>query len=162
MTTSLQEGGERESISLSLQGPGELAFVEGTMNTDKYIQYMDNYMLPSKKTLFRRRKDWEYQQDNAPCHVSKTAIAYFLERRIPVKKWRARSPDLNPIETICEILDRRPRKNNISSIAQFKSLIGQEWIALKKDRKLFQSLVNSMPKRVEKWSRLREGSSSIE
>jgi len=76
---------------------------------------------------------------------------------IPVKKWPARSPDLNPMETIWEILDCLLRKNNISSIAQLKSLIGQEWIALKKDRKLFQNLVNSMPKRVEELIKAKGG-----
>jgi len=61
------------------------------------------------------------------------------------------------VYAIWEILDRRLRKNNISSIAQLKSLIGQEWIALKKDRKLFQNLVNSMPKRVEELIKAKGG-----
>ncbi|KAJ4440670.1 hypothetical protein ANN_08818 [Periplaneta americana] len=48
------------------KGMGELAFVEGTVNSDTYIQLMQNYLLPSKRKLLGRRQIWLYQQDNAP------------------------------------------------------------------------------------------------
>ena len=53
---------------MSSRGLGELAFVEGTMNTDKYLKHMDECMLPSKKKLFGRRRVWMYQQKRpVPC-----------------------------------------------------------------------------------------------
>jgi len=94
--------------------------------------------------------DWAFQQDNAPCHVSKKSIAFFQkQRKIPIEKWPPRSPDLNLIETIWEFLDRRLGQHSISSLDELSRLTALEWRALNKDRTLIKKLVNSMPDRVE-------------
>jgi len=86
------------SIVLLGKGRGELHFVQGTVNSEKYINIMEEVMIPSKKRIFGRRKEWLYQQDNAPCHTSKKTMKWLNDQKIPLLKWPARSPDLNIIE----------------------------------------------------------------
>ena len=155
----VQKGGGSVMVwgCMSSKGLGELAFVEGNMNTDKYLEHMENYMIPSKKKLFGRRKEWIYQQDNAPCHVSKKALEWFRKRGIPVEKWPPRSPDMNPIEHIWNILARRLQKYSISTTKDLKLRLAEEWETLKKDGKLIANLVNSMPERVEALIKVKGG-----
>jgi len=54
-----------------------------------------------------------------------------------VEKWPARSPDMNPIEEVWDLLERRIEKHSISTLAELKRRIAEEWIALSKNRKIF-------------------------
>ena len=65
----VQKGGGSVMVwgCMSFKGLGELAFVEGNINTDRYLEHLENYMIPSEKKLFGRRNEWIHQQDNAPC-----------------------------------------------------------------------------------------------
>ena len=51
-------------------------------------------------------KEHEFQQDNAPIHVSKATRAFFQESNMQVMDWPAYSPDLNPIENVWGLLSR--------------------------------------------------------
>lgn len=67
---AVQAGGEAVMIwgCITSEGPGELQFVEGTMNSVKYCHTMKEFMLPSANKLLG--ENFIYQQDNAPCHTS--------------------------------------------------------------------------------------------
>lgn len=147
----VQKGGGSVMVwgCVSAKGCGELAFIEGTMNTDKYLDVMENYLLPSKKKLFGRRKTWLYQQDNAPCHVSRKALAWFEQKRIPLLKWPARSPDMNPIEEIWDLLARKLTKIKINSVKELKAALASAWQELSKNKGLLKDLIRSMPRRVQ-------------
>ncbi|CAG9840214.1 unnamed protein product [Diabrotica balteata] len=47
-----------------------------------------------------------FQQDSAPCQVSKVIMKYFKDNNITLLDWSGNSPDLNPIENfwaICKV-----------------------------------------------------------
>ena len=52
---------------ISAKGPGCLVPVQGTLNAERYVNLLQQYLLPQAATWFPN-SPWEFQQDNAPCH----------------------------------------------------------------------------------------------
>ena len=69
------------------------------MNTDKYIQVLDENLWPVV-TRHSPNQPWIFQEDNTPCHVSRAANAWKSENNIPTLESPAQSPDLNIIENV--------------------------------------------------------------
>jgi transposase len=44
-----------------------------TENSDEYVKILENYLLP----LYKKNKNYIFQQDNAPCHTSFKTISFF-------------------------------------------------------------------------------------
>ena len=105
-----QAGGEAVMIwgCISSEGPGELQFVEGTMNSEKYCVTLEEFMLPSASVLLG--ENYIFQQDNAPCHTSRYTKNWFHENDVEILEWPARSPDLNPIENLWNTMANRLAK----------------------------------------------------
>jgi hypothetical protein len=78
--------------------------VEGPIDTDKYIENMENLNfirdLDQKYTPF----EWVYQQDGARSHTSGVSIEWLEERWDLLVDWFANSPDLSPIELLWSLL----------------------------------------------------------
>ena len=80
-------------------GVGMLSFIDGNMNTQKYIQTLDDYLWPSVVKHFDDNS-WIFQEDNAPAHKSRVANEWKENNNIPILYWPAQSPDLSPIENL--------------------------------------------------------------
>ena len=80
-------------------GVGKLKFIIGTMDTCAYKQTLDYYNQDLMNLSNGTGKTLLFQQDNAPCHVSKGALQK-LEAIDYLRHWPPNSPDLSPIETI--------------------------------------------------------------
>ncbi len=65
---------------ITSEGPGKLHFVEGTMNSEKYIETMEEVMFPSVYGLLG--DNFIFQQDN--CHCSRMTKAWFQSTKIEV------------------------------------------------------------------------------
>ena len=53
------------------------------------------------------------QHDNATSHIARSVHDFLQDRIVSVLPWLAKSPDLNPIEHIWDLLDRRVRAREI-------------------------------------------------
>ncbi|OXA46301.1 Transposable element Tc1 transposase [Folsomia candida] len=69
------------------------------------------------------------------------------EKKIPKLEWPPQSPDLNPIEHLCDHIEREIRKQSFSGIPGLKSRIREVWETISED--VTKNLVNSMTRRLE-------------
>uniref|UniRef100_A0A9J7XYE4 Tc1-like transposase DDE domain-containing protein n=1 Tax=Cyprinus carpio carpio TaxID=630221 RepID=A0A9J7XYE4_CYPCA len=79
---------------------------KGSINAERYIQVLEQHMLPSRRRLFQGRP-CIFQHDNARPHTASITTSWLRRRRIRVLKWPACSPDLSPIENIRRIIKRK-------------------------------------------------------
>ena len=100
VTGTLKFGGGRIMMwgCMSWEGIGYAIRIDGNINADLYVAILDDEL---KLSMEEWGASWVHkvlQQDNDPKHTSRKAKNYFEEHDIPVMKWPAQFPDLNPIE----------------------------------------------------------------
>jgi len=122
---------------------GPLVFFDGRLNSDKYIEILENN-LPTAFEKFPPEQSSKilYQQDNARPHTSAKTSKYFKKKRVKLIPWPPRSPDLNIIENIWSMVDEKLLKYSINNTTQLKEALKIVWAEISKDviRKLFQSM----------------------
>uniref|UniRef100_A0AAR2IMB0 Tc1-like transposase DDE domain-containing protein n=1 Tax=Pygocentrus nattereri TaxID=42514 RepID=A0AAR2IMB0_PYGNA len=109
---------------VSAHGMGNLHICEGTINAERYIQVLEQHMLPSKQRLFQGCPCL-FQQDNAKPHSARVTTAWLRSKR--VLDWPACSPNLSPIENVWHIMKRKIRQWRPRTVEQLKLYIKQEW-----------------------------------
>lgn len=95
-----------------------LAFEQGGIGSDEYEDILYNGLLrflddldeteeqtdsdweEMERTLIRRPRPYLFMHNNAPCHKTADVAELLANNSIPVMKWPANSPDLNPIENL--------------------------------------------------------------
>lgn len=93
--------------------------------------------------------DFILMQDNARPHTARVAIDYLEQEGIDVMDWPARSPDLNPIEHVWDIIGRHVlgRHNPPTTVPQLRQALIEEWDAIPQNT--IRRLIRSMPNRLE-------------
>ena len=103
----------KESIMVHASFCAEKKFpinsVEEKLNSLKYQNLLRDKVFPQIKTYFGSKK-FIWQQDNAPCHVSKSTLEFLNEENVKTMKWPANSPDLNPIENLWSVVSYKVYK----------------------------------------------------
>jgi len=117
-------------------GVGKLRRIYGNMNKEMYLNILEDSMVPSYNRLFHG--DYLiFQQGNDPKHTSKVVKDWFEVNNIQKLEWPSQSPDLNPIENLWSLLDRKTRCRNPNEGELFHI------------PELLDDLVSSMPRRVQ-------------
>lgn len=115
---------------ISLNGRTPLHLVEGTMTA---AYYRDRILGPIVQPTLQAMGDGAtLMDDNATPHRAIIIRDFLHQQNLPRMDWPARSPDLNPIENVWDILDRRVRANHVqpATLQQLFVLLQQEWAAL--------------------------------
>ena len=91
--------------------------------------------------------NWIFQQDNAPSHNSKVTKAVLKELDINVLDWPPYSTDLNVIEVVWAIMEKRIEKINPKNIDELKQCISDVWEGL--TWQIINGLINTMESRIQ-------------
>ena len=89
-------------------------------------------------------------QDNARSHTARLCMAFLEDEGIAVMDWPARSPDLNPIEHVWDMLARRVRQrpHPPENVQDLTNALVQEWQDIPQN--VIRRIIRSMPRRCEK------------
>lgn len=115
------------------------------MDRFMYRDILRDVMLPYVEEKMPLR--FKFQQDNDPKHSSKVLKQVFNDEQIPVLKWPSQSPDLNPIENLWEIVDRKLRTRTYSNKDDLLAGLQEQWVNL--DMNIIDKLIESMPRRCQ-------------
>ena len=123
------------------------------MNSDKYKNILANYLLP---ILFNGDSlaGKVFQQNLAPCHISKKMQTFFAQTSITLLDWPGNSPDLSSIENLWATIKRKLSKYDCSTKILLIEAIIRIWYHDEQLKKRCCNLVRSLPKRVSiviKW-----------
>lgn len=154
---------------ISLRGQTPLAFidrtVDGTIDSLKYQQILEGFLFPTMDTLYPSgtvyplletgNKGFVLQQDNAPCHVSRSTKKFFVDRDIEVLDWPPCSPDLNPIENLWGWMKKELAPLEKPTLSEMRVKIEEMWSSL--DHDFIKKYIDSMPRRIKACIKARGG-----
>lgn len=132
----------------SYKGTGCLVPIEGMMNSQKYRDLLE-HRLEAELRKVDANSQAVFQQDSAPCHVSKIMMKYFKDKKISCLEWPGNSLDLNPIENLQAIVKARLRKIDCTTKTKLIEAVIHTWFRDQQISENCKKLVDSMPKRVE-------------
>ena len=121
--------------------------MDGNINAAKYIQILDEHLLPYLRQL--GIENYIFQDDNAPCHTAKPTVKWKESKLIDSLEWPSQSPDLNPIEHLWDELERKIRRDKVKpkNKAELFAALEREWGRIHSN--VTDNLVNSMPRRIK-------------
>lgn len=134
----------------SYYGPGRLSIIPKgtTVNAQRYLQILQNSMLPSARDLFQGQ-EYIFQDDGAPCHRAKVVKAWLKDRKVKtMEDWPGQSPDINPIENLWNIMKKLVNKCKPTSRIKLIEAVIQSWNHVV-SREILENLVESMPRRID-------------
>ncbi len=85
-------------------------------------EMLEHFVLPSADQLFKDA-DYIFQQDLAPAHTAKSTKSWLNDHGVGVLDWPANSPDLNPIENIWGIVNRKMRNKRPKNADELKATV---------------------------------------
>ena len=135
---------------ITYHGVGTLCRVIGNINSEKYVDILDNKLWP---VIARHFPDntYMFMDDNAPVHRSNFSTNYkFNNKFIIMLEWPAQSPDLNPIENVWLAIKRKLQSHihRINTAAELFEKISEIWTSFTVE--YIKSLYVSLPKRVRR------------
>jgi transposase len=129
-------------------GLGPIVPIEGSVTGQSHVKIINDYVVPTLHEYFPRGNGI-FQEDNAPPHRSKVAVAARENAKIVTLDWPAQSPDLNPIENLWSemkamVRRRTPPPPNLKVLEKY---VKEAWEDIPPE--YYKKLIESMPRRIE-------------
>lgn len=129
------------------------------ITSDEYGDVLRHTLLPEGRRLFGNHgiTQWVFQQDNDPTHKGASAVVEKWSKPQSTSvsvlaKWPPNSPDLNVIENVWSLVQRKVDAMGCNTFEEFKAAVISEVQAV--PVKVLRNLFDSMPKRVKEVVRL--------
>jgi transposase len=147
MVPTVKHGGGSVMVwgCFSGYGMGPIHKIDGIMDRFVYKDILAEEMLPHGKENMPR--GWIFQDDNDPKHRSHFVKDWIKSKKVKVMEWPAQSPDLNPIENLWDVVERRIRSENYANIHEFWNAIEKSWKSI--PMTVIDRLIDSMKRRCE-------------
>lgn len=130
---------------LSSAGVGPIVWIKSTVNAEVYKEILEQFLIDMIDNTFPDG-DCIFQQDNTRCHIAKTVMTWFKDKKINViEDWPAKSPDLNIIENIWDNIGRKIEKKHFTNQRQLWEAVKTAWYQIKPDE--IEKLILSIPNR---------------
>lgn len=129
LRTPVKHGGGAVMVwgCMAASGVGELVFIDEIMKKKKlYLKILKENLRKSAENL-NLGNDFYFQQDNDPKHTAEMVRLWILYNSPHTLKTPLQSPDINPIEHLWDVLDKRVREHYMTSKRQLKELVQAEW-----------------------------------
>lgn len=130
---------------MAANGVGNLVFIDSIMDQRVYMDILKTNLKQSAQKLGLGDDFW-FQQDNDPKHTAHNIKLWLLYNTKNQLQSPPQSPDLNPIELLWDLLERKIRQHHITSKEMLKNVISEEWGKISTEET--KKLVLSMPKRL--------------
>lgn len=139
-------------------GLGPLVQLNRSLTGNGYVQLLTDHLQPFMDFMYPNN-DGIFMDDNAPCHRARTVRDWFEEHSGQFQRmiWPPRSPDMNPIEHLWDIIEKSVRAQTPapSTLSQLWTSIQTAWLNIPAGD--FQRLVDSMTRRVVALRRAKGG-----
>jgi len=138
-------------------GPGDLSRITGTLNSDLYLDALQEYVLSSFDWYNMNPATSSFQQDNSRVHTANIVKEWFNKQEFTVLEWPFNSPDLNIIEHIWRYMKQRlgAYRQPPQNIADLWERVQDIWTTIPLN--FLQKLYESMPSRMDALLRSRGG-----
>lgn len=137
---------------MAAAGVGKLSFIESTMDRWGYLNILKQNLKQSAENLGLSSTFW-FQQDNDPKHTAEVVRLWLLYNAPRQLKTPPQSPDLNPIEHLWDLLEKKIRQHVITSKESLRNVLQTEWEKITTEET--EKLVYSMPNRLAEVLKLR-------
>ena len=134
---------------INFQGTGRLQIVKGTMKQDQYQDILQKRFVSQLQEWFPNGEKCIFILDGAPCHKAKTITKFLAHNNIEVLEWPGNSPDMNPIENICQFLKKEIAKNEIKNKVHLIEKLVHEWNHSEELQNKVRNCISSMPRRIK-------------
>ena len=139
----------------SFNGIGPLKVIDGSLNSDGYINILQSVLIPQMNEWFGVGGGI-FQQDNASCHNSKSTRKFMADNGLNVLKWPANSPNMNPVENLWGIVKRELAKKNNPTKDELLKNVMEIWNGTSVANAI-PNLILSMKTRVDMLVKVRGG-----
>lgn len=140
---------------ISWNGPGPIKVVNGTLNAIRYQAEILNDIDLICARLANVGQPFVFMHDMAPAHRAATTKRFLDAKNVRVLPWCGNSPDLNPIENLWAIVQRRVNKAQVRNRDDLLNAVRRSFAEVSTE--YVHALYRSLPRRVLAVIRARGG-----